>query len=182
MNQIERSSDSQDGAWSMRREFDRGFSKPAHHKTSTLQNYLGIRLGDDPYAIRVNDIAGLYADHPIMPLLSQSPSLLGLVGLRGQIVPAYDLASLYGYVRKTAPRWMILLRLKEPVALAFEHFDMHFSADITDIVPATKAISNTSDYAKNQGHDAVYDATTIRPIIQLQSLPDPIRRTLTKHT
>jgi hypothetical protein len=84
-------------AAALRREFDQSFAQPPATELARVENFLAVRIGGDAYAMRVAEIAGLYADKRIVPLPSPLPSLLGTVGFRGQIAPVYDLAMLFGY-------------------------------------------------------------------------------------
>jgi chemotaxis signal transduction protein len=170
----------------MRREFDLSFSQSATRRSIVSENYLGLRFGEDAYAIRVAAIAGLHVDRRIMPLLSPVPSLLGVVGFRGVIAPVFDLAALLGYGRNRsdagpgngdrigAPRWIVLVRSIEPVALAFDNFEAHFSVTGHDILSAQQLLANRSvlvpDGARAHLCDAVRVEGVIRPIIELQSL------------
>ncbi|PRC95176.1 chemotaxis protein CheW [Solimicrobium silvestre] len=176
MNQAYRSNSPSKSAdaLAMRREFDLGFAQAPHVQKEALLNFLGIRLGDDAFAIRVSDIAGLHADRRIMPMPSPVPALLGVAGFRGLIAPVYDLAALLGYKCKTPPRWLILIRLGEPVALAFEHFEVHFSAEPGSIISAPQLAVSIPDNARVHRYDAVRADDAIRPIIHLQSLLAPI--------
>jgi purine-binding chemotaxis protein CheW len=169
-------------ALAIRHEFDLAFTQePLVQKAAPL-NFLGIRLGDDVFAIRTSEIAGLYVDRRIMPMPSPVATLLGVVGFRGLIAPAYNLAGMLGYTGKIAPRWLVLVRLGEPIALAFENLELHFSANPEDIIKAP-----TTDGKKTLFYDAVRVENSIensngnpngnvtRPIISLQSLLETIQ-------
>ena len=55
-------------------------------------------MGGDPHALRINDIAGLYADMKITPCPSPVPAVArSSPAFRGEVVPVYDLAALLGY-------------------------------------------------------------------------------------
>jgi len=162
----------------LRREFDLGFSRAAQLQKVTMQNFLRIRLADDAFAIRVADIAGLYVDRRIMPIPTQVPTLLGVVGFRSLIAPVYDLAALLGYSRKASPRWIMLFRTVEPIALAFEHFETHFSAGTNNIVDAPQSPASMPDRARTYLFDAVRIDATMLPIIHMQSLLEPLQQPL----
>lgn len=156
----------------LRREFDLSFAQAPRLATEQLASLLAIRIGGDPYAIRVADIDGIHADCHIMALPTPVPELLGVAGFRGQIVPVYDLAALLGYARCASPRWLVLLgqRRQEALALAFESFEMHFSVSHTDRVsPACDAPSQPGP-ARPHVFDAVSEQGRVWPVIHLQSL------------
>ena len=154
----------------LRQEFDRSFAQAPRLETEPPENFLAVRVGGDAYALRVAEIGGLFTDRRIMPLPTPMPALLGVAGFRGQIAPVYDLAALLGYARQTAPRWLIMARRREPVALAFDVFDAHFSAFSASII-ATEG----RDAARLHLGSAVRIGDATRPIIQLQSLLDDIQ-------
>ncbi|MDP3650311.1 MAG: chemotaxis protein CheW [Rhodoferax sp.] len=162
----------------LRREFDLSFAQAPRMETEQRASLLAIRIGGDPYAIRVSDIDGIHAGCHIMPLPTPIPELLGVAGFRGQIVPVYDLAALLGYARAVSPRWLVLLwqREHEAVALAFETFEMHFSVSQAHIVQAPNAISSPPGQPRPHVFDVVSDTDTVRPVIQLQSLLSGIQK------
>ena len=104
------------------RAFDAGFARAPEAASRALIDLLAIRLGDAPHALRLAQVAGLYARRAIVPLPSSLPELLGLVSLRAAIVPVYDLAALLGRPAQQAPRWLVLAAAA-PVALAFDALD-----------------------------------------------------------
>jgi chemotaxis signal transduction protein len=162
----------------MRREFDLSFAQLPRSQTAKFENFLGIHFGDDAYAIRTSEIIGLHVDCRITPLPSPVSALRGVACFRGLIAPVYDLAELLGYTCKTPPRWLVLVNLSEPVALAFETFDTHFSADSSAIVMASQSGAGVSTPVGARAHlfDAVRTDDATRPIIHLQSLLESIQR------
>ncbi|MFI4940817.1 MAG: chemotaxis protein CheW [Burkholderiales bacterium] len=174
MNQTSSPSNAQ--VLALREEFDRGFSQAPRLGTGNLEKMLAIRLGDGSYAIRIADISGLYVDRRIMPLPTRIGAFLGVAGFRGQIAAVYDLAALLGYVRHTPPRWLILLRGREPVALVFDAFEAHFAVLPEQILRTDQAAAVAPDAARRHLNDAVRTAHALLPIINLQSLLEDIRR------
>lgn len=104
------------------RAFDAGFARAPEIGVRALIDVLAIRLGNAPHALRLAQVAGLYARRAIAPLPSAVPELLGLVSLRATIVPVYDLAALLGRPAQQAPRWLVLAAAA-PIALAFDTLD-----------------------------------------------------------
>jgi chemotaxis signal transduction protein len=104
----------------LRREFDEAFALPARTQAQELEDLLAIRVGPDGYAIRSRELSGIAAIRKISPLPSRMPELLGLVGVRGVLVPVFGLAGLLGYDPGPEPvRWLALVGREEPIALAF---------------------------------------------------------------
>lgn len=170
-------------ALALRQEFDLSFAQAVRTQTTQLENLLALRIAGDPYAIRVADIKGLYTDRRIMPLPSPMTELLGVTGFRGQIAPVYDLAALLGYGRAASARWLILLRSSagEPLCLAFECFETHFSVSPHDIASTSGDSAQASASIRAHLFSAVYSNEIRRPIIQLSSLCQDLQARADSH-
>lgn len=173
-------------AQTLRQAFDLSFAQAPRMASENPESLLAIRIGGDPYAIRVTEIGGLHVDRLIMPLPTPVPELLGVTGFRGQIAPVYDLAALLGYARGRSLRWLILLRSPDQrslVALAFDTFEMHFSVSPQSIVSASADSPAQNGTARAHLFEAAPSDEGVRPIIQLQSLLKDIqqRADLTTH-
>ena len=146
-------------AAALRSLFDASFTVPAISKQERLEGLLAIRVGSDPYVLCLSQITGLYADRRIVAVPSPAPQLLGIVGLRGKLVPVYDLAALLHYPPAPSPRWMVLAGGSQPVAFAFESFEGH--------VQVARAL------LANGGNVQV--AGALRPIVDIASMVDTMR-------
>lgn len=120
-------------AVALQRDFDESFALPARGLAADRIELLAIQLGDDPHAIRLEEIVGLFADRRITPVPGPVPELCGLASLRGALVPVYDLRLLLGYTSGGPPRWLVLAA-SAPVGLAFDQLDRHAMAAPEDIV------------------------------------------------
>ncbi|MBI3529213.1 MAG: chemotaxis protein CheW [Betaproteobacteria bacterium] len=158
----------------LRREFDSSFAQPPATDIALRENFLAVRIGGDAYAIRVAEIGGLYADRHVVPLPTPMPELLGLAGFRGQIAPVYDLAALLGYAPRTSPRWLVLVRRRETVALAFDAFEGQLMVSPERIVTPT----NTTEEGETRPHvrGAVQTGNALRPIVNLPLVFDDIQK------
>lgn len=156
----------------LRQAFDRSFARPPALEAVRTEDYLAIRVAGNPYALRVAEIAGLFADKVVTPVPSALPALLGVFGLRGAIVPVYDLAVLLGHVAhvaQAAPRWLALARSREPVALAFEAMEAQLAVSPQDVIlEAGDAGAQARRRLRAEGAP--------RPIAELPSLLDEIDR------
>ncbi len=153
----------------LRRAFDAAFAVAPQGETAQRENLLAVRIAGDGFALRVSQIAGLFVDKTITPLASPLPELKGLAGFRGRAAPVYDLAALLGYVghgaggsTANATRWLVLARAPEPLALAFDAFEAHFTvataAGSGEIVRAPGSTLKVSAGLRAQVFDAVrYD-------------------------
>jgi chemotaxis signal transduction protein len=104
------------------RAFDASFAEAPHDETRAFEDVLAIRLGEDPHALRLSQVAGLFARRTIVPVPSPLPELLGLVSIRAAIVPVYDLSALLGRPPRAAPRWLVLAA-QAPIALGFDELE-----------------------------------------------------------
>lgn len=85
-------------------------------------NVLGIRIAGEPFALSLDELAGLLPAQTPSPYPADVPALLGLIGHRGQALPLYDLRALLGRGTSSRPRWWAILR-SAPLAVAVEGFD-----------------------------------------------------------
>jgi chemotaxis signal transduction protein len=169
-------SDSNSQLRALREAFDLSFAQAPHALASSPEKLLAIRLNDARYAVRIAEIGGLYVDRRIMPLPTQVPELIGMAGFRGQIAPVYDLAALLGYARQTSPRWLILLRQRETIALAFDAFEAHFAVAPELVLRTQQAADAVPNAARPHLNEAVRTEHALLPIINLSSLLETIRR------
>ena len=108
----------------LRRAFDGMFAVQPIRPTEDIERFLAIRMGKNKYALRLGEIAGLAPARKLVPLPSAMPELLGLAGVRGNLVPVYDLAALIGNESAAEnSRWLVLCGGNDPAALAFAEFD-----------------------------------------------------------
>jgi chemotaxis signal transduction protein len=160
-------------AAALRRLFDAGFAAPAASRSQRLEDLLAIRVGPDPYALRISEIAGLHVGLKIVPVPSPVAQLLGIAAIRGVMAPIYDLAALLRYPPAANPRWFIFARAPQPVGLAFETFESHLQASQSAL--ATDNGEDAGTVATGQHlRGTVLAAGTLRPIIHLASVLEMI--------
>jgi chemotaxis signal transduction protein len=109
----------------LRTEFDSSFADPVRPHDEDHVELLAIRAGGRPYALRLSQTSGLYPDRPVTALPGPLPSLLGVAGFGGGILPVYDLAALLGHPAGERPRWLLLAAGTPPLAFAFGDLDGH---------------------------------------------------------
>lgn len=153
----------------LKRMFDRTFAAAPCSDTSIQEDLLAVGVGGDSYAIRLSEVGGLLSDRNITRLPGSATELIGLMGLRGALVPVYDLRALLGYPGGPAPRWLLIAAAAR-VALAFDRFDGHLRV-------SREAVSaGSSRGAANHSHvrEVVRTADAVRPIVHLPSVLDAI--------
>lgn len=146
----------------LRQDFDRSFSLPRGGARLGGEHVLAIRVGRDPYALRLAQVAVFGADRPITPVPSNCPELLGVAGLRGAMVAVFDLAALLGQERAEAPRW-IACHAGSALAFAFSAVDGQARVHAEDVARPVQG------RAAAAGH-VVHVVGAARPIIDLASL------------
>lgn len=120
----------------MRAEFDRAFAEPLPPRAEGLERLLAVGLGDGDYALRLSELAGLSAGKALTEGPGRAPGYLGLTGLRGVLVPVWDLAQLLGHPGQASqPRWLALAAAQPRWAAAFDRFEGTYSASAAQFLP-----------------------------------------------
>lgn len=149
----------------LRAEFDASFAAAPAERTGVVA-LLAIRVGSTPFALRLLEASGIMTVRQVVPVPSRRPELLGVVGLRGDVVPVYGLARLVLRGDETeAPRWMVLAGTpdhQERVAFAFGAFEGHLMAAADELRPAEP---RAGDHVV-----ALHQGVQVRPVLSLPSL------------
>jgi purine-binding chemotaxis protein CheW len=149
----------------LRREFDEAFATPAAVETAPRADVLAVIVAGDPYALRVRDITSLSAWRPIVPLPSSRTDLLGLVGLRGAIVPVYSLALVLGYpAAGESSRWLVTCGRPPTLAFAFEEFQGY-----RRVPPTAISRAEPGDARGRHIDELLADGPLIRGVVNLAS-------------
>jgi chemotaxis signal transduction protein len=156
-------------AAALRLAFDRSFAEPLPPGTDLSEDLLAIRVGGEPYAMRLGEIAGLFADKKVTPVPGGDASLIGIAGFRGAVVPVYGLEALLGHASGQRPRWLVIAAAA-PVALAFEAFEAQLSVPPHAILPA-----QSGGEARSCIRDFVRAPHFSGPVIHLPSVLDAIK-------
>jgi chemotaxis signal transduction protein len=153
----------------LRRLFDESFAAPAESKSERSEDLLAIRVGSDPYALRLSEIAGLHADLKIVQVPSPAVQLLGIASVRGVMAPIYDLGMLLGYLPAPSPRWIVFARAPQSVGFAFETFESHVKVSQASLARAQGEEAQRVPTGRHL-RDSVRTAGALRPIIHLTSV------------
>ncbi|HKC49983.1 MAG TPA: chemotaxis protein CheW, partial [Myxococcota bacterium] len=109
-------------AATLRRDFDRSFAEPLPARSSGDVELLAVRVAGEPYLLPLRELAGLVADARVVGVPSALAEFLGVVGIRGVVVPVYDLGAILRQVSARRARW-IALTARGRIGLAFDAFD-----------------------------------------------------------
>ena len=109
-------------ALDLRQEFDSTFQALPPVAPVARETLLAVRVGGQPYAIKLAETAGLVTGRQIVTVPSALPELRGVAGIKGALVPVYSLAACLGHEDGDA-RWLVLHRSDEALAFAFTEFE-----------------------------------------------------------
>jgi purine-binding chemotaxis protein CheW len=157
-------------ARTLRREFDDGFARAPGERGGPTEAFLAIEVAGDAYALRLAQVAGLYADRRVIALPGEVRELLGLANFRGTLIPIYDLRVLLGYPPGPPPRWLVLAASSTPVGLAFDRFERHLTLSEAEVV------HEGAPDARRQSHpvEALQIGERPRKIIDLHAMVESI--------
>jgi len=121
----------------LREDFDRAFAEPITDREEPPIPMLAVRAGGDALAIPVHALRGVERVGRILPLPGTPPSLLGLAGVRGRLVPVHALSTLLGGLEAARElRWLVLAGdVAVPVGFAFEELEGFISAPRKSVHP-----------------------------------------------
>jgi chemotaxis signal transduction protein len=164
---------STDTAAGLRRHFDERFAAAAASMAQPPEDFLAIRVGSEPYAFRLSEIAGLHVGVKIVPVPSPEAQLLGIVGIRGMMAPIYDLAAILRYPPLVNARWFVIARAPQPVGFAFEAFESHLQVGPTSLASGNHQNAGTGEAGRHL-RGTVRDGGALRPIVHLASMMEMI--------
>ena len=71
--------------------------------------FVQLRLGAERYALAVEHVLEITPFSPPTPLPGARPDLLGLVALRGRVLPVYDAAGILGASGERSPARIVVI-------------------------------------------------------------------------
>lgn len=154
----------------LRADFDRSFAAAQGDAAPSREDFLSIRVDEDRYALRLTEVAQLMPLAAMTPLPGPLPVLLGIIGLRGVIVPVYDLRRLLGHAAAKPPRWLVVAGGDPAVALAFDMFDGHLR-----LSHATQLGDAGHDAARRHVRELLNTVDGVCPLVSLASLRESIK-------
>jgi purine-binding chemotaxis protein CheW len=129
----------------LRQAFDEAFARPVAGSRTPDVALVAIAMGEDRLALPLSELTGVYAMPALVPLPGAPGALLGVAGLRGQLVPVYGLAALLGSPAPPGPpAWIVVYGRREPVALAFHELVGHRDVPPSAVRPlASRPLAGT---------------------------------------
>ncbi len=156
----------------LRKLFDDSFAAPEQSQKAAVEHMLAVTVGGERFAISVGDISGLtVAQGTILPVPSRVPELLGITGIRGVVVPVFNLAALLGIRSGRAQyRWLLLCGERQAtLALAVDLVEEHLE------IAADKLISRGADSMAHYIKQTVDIGGMLRGVIDLGLVVEKIR-------
>ena len=154
----------------LRRAFDEAFAAPVVDQSEDFATLIAIRVAGQPFALRATEIAALAKRRRIVPAPSRVAELLGLAGIRGELVPVYDLAALLGLSRNGEPQWLALIHQEAKLALAFD--------TIEGLVEIRKTDQFTDDTGPSGSHvrQLARIGAETRAVVDIAAVAETIRQ------
>lgn len=127
-----------DHAAAIARAFDETFAEAPQTVTEPTEDLLGVGVEGGSYFLRLREVRGLATRPIVVPLPSRLPFLLGVMGVRGAIVPVYALGAVLGHPSVLEqPAWVLLVGEERAlVGLGVRDFTGHVRVPRRDIAAA----------------------------------------------
>ncbi|MGH7441940.1 MAG: chemotaxis protein CheW [bacterium] len=120
----------------LRRDFDLSFARPEAARKDEGVALLALGVAGEPYALRLEDLAFLARAPETAFWGSGVSAFLGLAGLRGEVLPVWDLAGLLGRPgTDSKPAWVACSARVPRWAAAFERYDGLLRASLSEMEP-----------------------------------------------
>jgi len=165
-------------AGEMRQAFDQVFAAPDLIETTDYDDFLAIRVGRRPFALRVTELARIEVGRKIVALPGGDTWLLGLANSQGKLTPVYSLEFALGFDRTISQKnWLAICGREEQLGLVFDALEGYLRIPRKDIFSTGAAESKRK-------HDqyTVRGGGELRPVVHLPSIVAAVRERVSSHT
>lgn len=158
-------------ATELRLEFDRIFAEPNRIQIPDIEDFLAIRVGVRPFALRVNELARIEVDVKLVALPGRNSWLLGLANCQGKLIPVHSLELALGFDRTSGEKsWLAIYGRDEPLGLAFDALEGYLRIARSDVFSMGGVES-----MPRRDQQAVRGCGELRPVVQLSSIATAVR-------
>ena len=164
----------------LRRQFDSAFAAPPPAPMEGRESLITLQVAGEALAVRTPHITGVAKTRRIMPVPTRVPGLLGIMALRGTLLPVYDLATLLGLpAPASAGSWLMLTNAEAPIGLVFDEFDGQVEIERACLYESEN--SRMSEHLRlvarvGAAHRAVVDIPGIvEDIRKTSGIPEPVK-------
>jgi chemotaxis signal transduction protein len=155
----------------LRRAFDQTFAAPPAAGTEGVERLIVIRLSGESFVLRADQTTGLFKARRIVPIPSRIPELLGLAGIRGTVVPVFDLSAILQLQsRGSIPVWLVLAGRDLPIALAFDELERQVELSRASLY------ADESPVPRRHVQLLARIGSSAHPVIDIPSILEEIRR------
>lgn len=152
-------------AFQLKEEFDEQFASPRVLMPTRTDEFLIIRVGASRFALRVQELGGMFRCPKVIPFPSENAAVMGLLGVQGSIVVVYDTGMLLGATAaRSATGWILLRRTDRSCGLFFD------APEGYRVVPRESIVSSREDPLERHDERQVFldDVGTISIVGQRQ--------------
>lgn len=153
----------------LRLAFDAAFTFPPERAPDDCTDLLAVTVAGNRLAVPLEAMSGLVADRAVTRLPAAPPQLLGVAGLRGQLVPVFSLAALVGPAPAGAgggtPRWLVLAAGSPVFAVAVDSVDGHLRVPDEAIARPAGSGGGSTVVRTADGPRPVVDMSAVRATV-----------------
>lgn len=157
----------------LRREFDQRFAAPDRIEAVEMEDFLAIRVGQRPIALRLSEVDRIEVGRKLVPLPGGDSWLLGLATCQGKLIPVHSLELALGFDRTEGEkRWLVICGREQSLGLDFDVLEGYLRIPRTEIFCTGGGNSTgTSNQQAVRGGGG-----ELIPVVHLPSLQDAVRR------
>ncbi len=107
-----------------------------------------FKIGDQEYGVKISDVQEIVRMLPIVPAPNAPPCVIGVINLRGKIIPVYDLRQRFGLEEFPAPRQpriMVLNMFKRLVGIKVDAASEVFTLSGKEIEPPPEELGGVNE-------------------------------------
>jgi chemotaxis signal transduction protein len=149
----------------LRHHFDHAFTVPVAGQAAPQVKVLSIGIRGRPFSLALQELRGVHRCPKLTALPSRMPEMIGIAGIRGVLIPVYDLGALIGLPARSEHAW-IALAANQGVGFAFDEYQSHSTLDAALFARATPDASGLLSIPESDAGG--------RPIVNISALVELI--------